>query len=285
MAWRRHRRDVSAEQVAAMKLLITGGAGRIGRKLRKEMADQAALIRTFDRIAAADLGPNEESIVGDLSDMPALEAAMQGIDGVIHLAAIPNEQAWEVMLQTNIIGTWNVYEAAFRAGVKRVVFGSSNHAVGFYPRGQRLDASVPCRPDSRYGLSKCWGEDVGSLYADKYGVKSLHIRIGNALGPPTSLRTMAIWISERDLAQLVMIGLTHPDVHNTIVYGVSDNAAGWYDNSAAHALGYRPLDRSEAHIESARAGDALQATDAVGRYYQGGLFCSIEYAGPPVPKT
>ncbi len=268
-----------------MKLLITGGAGRIGRKLRAELADKVALIRSFDRIAATDLRPNEEAVVGELTDIRALEAAMAGIDGIVHLAAVPNEQPFETILQNNIVGTWNVYEAAFRSGVRRVVFGSSNHAVGFYPRGQRLDANAPHRPDTRYGLSKCFGEDVGSLYADKYGVKSLHIRIGNAMGPPQSLRSMALWISERDLAQLVMIGLTHPEIHNTIVYGVSDNASGWYDNSTAQALGYRPQDRGEDHIETAKAGDPRHPDDAVGRYFQGGLFCSIEYAGPPVPET
>jgi uronate dehydrogenase len=268
-----------------MKILITGGEGRIGRLLRLELAGKIALIRSFDRLPAGALAANEESFVGELSDMAALEAAMDGVDGVIHLAAVPNEQAWDTMLQNNVIGTWNVYEAAFRKGVKRVVFGSSNHAVGFYPRGQRLDHAAPCRPDSRYGLTKCWGEDVGSLYADKYGVKSLHIRIGNAFPVPQSLRTMALWISGRDLAQLVMIGLTHPEVHSTIVYGVSDNAGGWYDNSQAFVLGYKPQDRGEVHIEAARAGEANQTTDAVGRYYQGGPFCSLEYAGPPVPGS
>jgi uronate dehydrogenase len=265
--------------------LMTGGAGRIGGRLRAELAAQVGLIRTFDRVAAADLRPNEETVVGELSDMAALEAAMQGMDGVVHLAAVPNEQPFETMLQNNVVGTWNVYEAAFRKGVKRVVFGSSNHVVGFYPRGQRLDADVPLRPDSRYGLTKCWGENVGSLYADKYGVKSLHIRIGNAMGPPRSLRTMAIWISDRDLAQLVMIGLVHPAIHNTAVYGVSGNTSGWYDNSAAFALGYRPQDDSQQHVEMATAGEADQQTDAVGRHFQGGLFCSIEYAGPPVPGS
>lgn len=268
-----------------MRILITGGAGRVGGKLRRELRTRVELIRSFDRLPSPDLAANEAGIVGELSDMAALEAAMDGVDGIVHLAAVPTELSWDVMIQNNVVGTANVYEAAFRRGVKRVVFGSSNHAVGFYPRGVRLDHTSPCRPDTRYGLTKCWGEDVGSLYADKYGVKSLHIRIGNALGPPQSLRTMAIWISARDLAQLVMIGLTHPEIHNTIVYGVSDNATGWYDNSAAFALGYRPQDRSEDHIETARAGEATQTTDSVGRYFQGGPFCSIEYAGPPVPES
>lgn len=266
-----------------MRILITGGAGRLGTKLRRLLAPDMEMIRTFDRVPALAMAANEETVIGELGDMAALEAAMQGMDAIVHLAGIPIEQPWEAILQSNIIGTFNVYEAAFRTGVRRIVFGSSNHAVGFYRRGEQLDHQVPLRPDSRYGLSKCWGENVGSLYADKYGVTSLHIRIGNAMGPPVSLRTMAIWMSDRDLAQLVKIGLTHPDIHNTVVYGVSDNANGWYDNSAAFALGFKPQDRSEDHIESARTGEAQVTMDAVGRYFQGGPFCSIEYAGNPVP--
>lgn len=268
-----------------MKLLVTGGAGHVGRNLRRELRARMDMIRSFDRVETPDLAANEEGIVGDVSDMASVERAMQGMDGVLHLAAVPNEQAWELMLANNVIGTWNVYEAAFRQGVKRVVFGSSNHAVGFYPRKQTIDATVPHRPDTRYGLTKCWGEDVGSLYADKYGVKSLHIRIGNALGTPSNVRTLAIWISDRDLAQLVMIGLTHPAIHNTVVYGISDNASAWYDNSAAFALGYKPQDRSQDHKEQAMAGEAKETMDAIGRYYQGGSFCSIEYAGPPAPQS
>jgi uronate dehydrogenase len=266
-------------------LLVTGGAGQVGQPLRKELAGRVSRLRCFDVVAPPALAPNEEAVVGDITDLAALEAAMEGMDGVVHLAAVSTEGSWDAILRINVLGTANVYEAAFRKGVGRVVFGSSNHAVGFYPRSQTISAEVPCRPDSRYGLSKCWGEDVGALYADKYGVKSLHIRIGNALGLPSNLRTMAIWISIRDLAQLIMIGFTHPDIHNTIVYGVSDNDTCWYDNSAALALGYKPQDRSKDHLAAALAGEAKSTMDDVGRYYQGGQFCSSEYAGPPVPKT
>ena len=140
--------------------------------------------------------------------------------------------------------------------MRRVVFGSSNHAVGFYPRSQRVDVTVLPRPDSRYGLSKCWGEAVGSLYADKYAVKSLHIRIGNAADLPGNARSLAIWVSGRDLAQLCIIGLEHPEIHNTIVYGVSDNFACWYDNSEAYRLGYKPQDHAEDHKDFAMAEEA-----------------------------
>ncbi len=266
-----------------MKLLITGGSGGVGRKLRKEFAGAFELIRIFDRVAPDDLRPGEEMVIGEIASLAQVEAATDGMDAVIHLAALPIEGPWEDVLQSNIIGTWNVYEAAFRKGAKRVIFGSSNHAVGFYTRTDRIDVNSPCRPDSRYGLSKCWGEDVGSLYADKYGVKSMHIRIGNAFDLPMSERALAIWISARDLAQLVRIGLNHPSIHNTIVFGVSNNSRCWYDNAAAYALGYKPQDSADDHVAHAMEAEKSVNLDAVGRHFQGGPFCSVEYAGAPVP--
>lgn len=267
-----------------MRILITGAAGRIGTKLRREFAGRFDLVRCLDRLPIENIEPREEAMVGDIADLAFVERAMQGIDGVIHMAGVPREVDFETLLPTNIVGVWNIYEAARRQGAKRVVFGSSNHAVGFYPRTQTIDHLAPARPDSRYGLSKCWGEDVGALYAQKYGVKSLHIRIGNAGEQPTSKRLMAIWISGRDLAQLCRIGLEHPAIDNDIVYGISDNATAWYDNSAATKLGYRPEDSADDYRDVAMAGEATIAHDPVEAYYQGGLFCALEYAGKLPPE-
>lgn len=264
-------------------LLITGGAGNIGRALRRELAGRFARLRVFDLAAPDALGPNEDAMAGDVADMAAVERAMAGMDAVIHLAAIPHEAPFEHILQANVVGTWNAYDAARRAGVRRVVFASSNHAVGFYPRHQRIDDAAPPRPDSRYGLSKCWGEAVGALYADKYGVRSLHLRIGHFADRPESVRDLAIWVSGRDLAQLALIGLQHPEIHNTVVYGVSDNAACWYDNHEAYRLGYKPQDRAEDHMDAAMAGEAGATHDPAALYFQGGEFCADEYAGGPVP--
>ena len=266
-------------------LLITGGSGHVGRKLRGELGSRFETVRILDQVKDEALAPNEESMTGDIADMAVVQRAMEGMDAIIHLAAMPVEAPFGEILQSNIVGTWNVYEAARLAGIGRIIFGSSNHAVGFYPRTQRIDVTVLPRPDSRYGLSKCWGEAVGSLYADKYAVKSLHIRIGNAADLPGSARSLAIWVSGRDLAQLVMIGLEHPEIHNTIVYGVSDNIACWYDNSEAYRLGYKPQDHAEDHRDFAMAEEAkLPPHDAAAMYYQGGGFCSIEYAGDGIPS-
>lgn len=266
-----------------MRVLITGAAGRIGSSLRREFAGRYGLVRCLDALPVKELQPHEEAVVGDVSDYAFVADAMKGIDGVVHLAAIPREAEFAEMLQVNVVGTWNVYEAARRQGAKRVVFGSSNHAVGFYPRSETIDHRALPRPDSRYGLSKCWGEAVGALYADKYAVRSLHIRIGNAGEKPTSRRLLAIWISPRDLAQLCRIGLEHPKIHNDIVYGISRNATAWHDNSAAYALGYAPQDSADDHRDAALAGEAKVAHDPVEAHFQGGGFCALEYAGDPVP--
>jgi len=276
---------VPQEPTVIRNLLITGGAGNIGRKLRHELGARFTRIRIIDAVAPAALAANEEAVQADISDIAAVERAMEGMDAVIHMAGVVREAPFEAILQANVVGTWNVYEAARRQGVGRVVFGSSNHAVGFYPRHQRLDESVLPRPDGRYGLSKCWGEAVGALYADKYGIRSMHVRIGNAADIPGNARTLKIWISGRDLAQLCLIGLEHPDIHNTIVYGVSDNAGGWYDNAVARRLGYRPQDHAEAYTQEAMAGEAELTHEPPALYFQGGGFCSLEYAGAPVPPT
>jgi uronate dehydrogenase len=268
-----------------MNILITGAAGHIGRILRRELAGRYARIRVLDRVACDPLAAGEEAMIGDIADIAIVERAMAGIDGVIHMAGVPREASFEDLLPANIIGCWNVYEAARRLGTKRIVFASSNHAVGFYPRSQSIDSFSPVRPDSRYGLTKCWGEAISHLHADKYGIKSLNIRIGSATPLPENERALALWISERDLGQLCRIGLEHPDIHSDIVYGISDNKRAWYDNSVAFRLGYAPEDRSEDHVERAMKGEALVKREPPDRYFQGGGFTSTEYAGGPVPPV
>ena len=146
---------------------------------------------------------------------------------------------------SNIVGCYNLFEAARRKGVKRVVFASSNHAVGFYPRHRRIGTDVTVRPDSRYGVSKAFGEALGALYADKHGLGVLCLRIGHVLDRPADRRRLSIWLKPEDLAQLVRIGLEHPDLRFEIFYGVSLNERSWWDNSRAFAYGYRPTGRAE----------------------------------------
>ena len=174
-----------------------------------------------------------------------------------------------------------MFEAARRNGVKRIVFPSSNHAAGFYRRDQTIDHRVTPKPDSRYGVSKVFGEALGSLYADKYGMRVLCIRIGNVNPAPIDKRRLAIWLSPRDLAQLVTIGIEHPGIRFEVVYGVSGNARSWYDNANARRLGYRAQDDSEAFAAEVLARE--QPGDPTAELYQGGTFTVAEEIPNPAP--
>jgi uronate dehydrogenase len=189
------------------------------------------------------------------------------------------EGPWEVIHKANIVGCYNAYEAARRNGVKRFLFATSNHAVGFYPREQTIDHRVTIKPDSRYGVSKVFGEALGSLYSDKYGMEVFLIRIGNVNDKPIDKRRLSIWISPRDLAQLVQIGIDHPQVRFEIVYGISDNKRAWYDNSNAVRLGYRPQDRSEDYAAEILAKE--KPGDPRAEKHQGGTFVHVEEVEDP----
>lgn len=261
------------------RVLLTGAAGDIGGRLRKLLKPLYPELRLSDIKAPADLRNDEEFVAAELGNLDAVEQAVAGIDGIIHLGGHSVEGSWETILDANIIGCRNLFEAARRKGVKRVIFASSNHAVGFYPRVKRIGTELTVRPDTRYGLSKAFGEALGALYADKYGLRVLCLRIGNLGDRPLDQRRLAIWLSPQDLVQLIRIGLEHPDLEYEIFYGASLNERSWWDNSRAYAYGYRPTGRAEDFREQAMAEQSKLAPDPVGDYYQGGTFCSQEFAG------
>jgi uronate dehydrogenase len=263
------------------RVLITGAAGGIGRRLRLLLRGAYPMIRLSDRVSVGALAPGESEIVADLADTAQVEQAVDGVEGIVHLGGISGEDDWPNILESNIIGTYNLFEAARRHGVKRVVFASSNHAVGFYRRRRRIGTELPVRPDTRYGLSKAFGEGLGALYADKHGLRVLAIRIGNFGDVPIDKRRLSIWIHPEDLAQLVRIGLDHPELRYEIVYGASDNERGWWDNAAAFRLGYRPRHRSEDHRDAALEAQAELPPDPVGDLFQGGSFAAMEFTGDP----
>lgn len=263
------------------QVLITGATGGVGRRLREDIRGLYPIVRVSGRSKLEPARDGEEVMPADLADMSACERLCEGVDGIVHLGGQAVEAGWETILQANIVGCYNLFEAARRQGVQRVVFASTNHAMGFYRRTQRIDHEAPFRPDSRYGVSKAFGEALGRYYADKHGLRVLSIRIGNYGDRPLDRRRLAIWISPRDFLQLVRIGLEHPDLHYEVVYGASSNDRAWWDNANAYRLGYKPEDESEPFAAEVLANEPPPA-DEIAELFQGGAFCAAEFDGDPL---
>jgi uronate dehydrogenase len=235
------------------RLLLTGAAGGVGTMLRHGLRDVAAEMRLVD-VRPIEVTKGEESIQGDLTDLAFARRAIAGCDACVHLAAIPVEAPFDQILHVNLQGAWTVFEAARLEGCPRIVFASSNHATGFYPITQRISPSDPVRPDTYYGASKVFGEALGSLYHDKFGLQVACIRIGSATPRPLDRRHLATWISPGDLTRLVIACLTSPDLGFAIVYGASRNTRGWWDLDPGRRLGYQPEDDSEVYAATIEPG-------------------------------
>lgn len=265
--------------MAAKRVLMTGAGGNIGRVLRRHLQGTYELLRLGDIREQAGAGPGEEVLGLDIRDTAALDRAMAGIDCVLHFAGVPGQRAWPEILAVNIEGTYNVFEAARRQGVRRVVYASSNHAVGFHRREKWLDSSTLPRPDSHYGAAKVFGEALGRLYADKYGLSVACLRIGTFRTPdrPTEARQLSSWISHRDMVQLTRRCVDHPGFHFLVAYGVSRNTRGRWSNAEVAFLDYAPQDDSEVFAAEILA--LNQVEDPIAAQFHGGFHCPIGFVG------
>lgn len=259
------------------RILLTGAAGGIGTVLRESLKPYAQVLRLSD-IKELDGAPQptEEQVVCDLADKQAVDELVKGCDAIVHMGGISVEQSFEDVLDANIKGVYHIYEAARRHNVKRVVFASSVHAIGFYKQSEVIDASVPRRPDGYYGLSKAYGEETANFYFHRYGIETVSIRIGSCFPVPKDRRMMHSWISGRDLTELIRCALYTPEVGHTIVYGMSNNKKVWWDNRLAAHLNYVAQDTSEAFRNLVEQQPMPAATDPVSMY-QGGVYTA---AGP-----
>ena len=235
------------------RVLITGAGGRMGTVLRRGLRDRGWVVRGLDVVPVADDQSDGEQIVADVTDLAAMTDAMRDVDAVVHLAGFVGEADWPALSQANVDGTYCTLEAARRAGVRRVVLASSNHATGFTPRpatGLLAEADAPPRPDTFYGVAKVAMEALGSLYADRYGMDVVCLRIGSAAPEPSTLRMLSTWLSPADSVSLVDVALTTPAPGFAIVWGVSANTRNWWDLTAARDLGYEPVDNAEIYAEA-----------------------------------
>lgn len=278
---------------APVRVLVTGAAGRIGRMLRPRLASPGLVLRLLDTQEQDPPAAGEpvETVRADLADAEAVDRACAGVDAVVHLAGLAGEDSWENILRVNVDGTRTVLEAARLAGVPRVVLASSNHAVGFYrhsaagepaPDGPGGGAPAPAgpdgvpaaafpRPDTYYGWSKAAVEALGSLYADRFGMTVLALRIGSCFAEPPGLRGLDSWLSPDDCARLVSACLTADVTGFRVLWGVSDNARRWWSLTEAREIGYDPRDDAEPYAGRDQPSDAEWRTSGL----LGGGFCAI----------
>jgi uronate dehydrogenase len=260
------------------KLLITGAAGYLGSLLRVGLRDEFRLRLADIAPLKAPAAPDEEFVQADLADARAVETMTAGVDSIVHLGGSAVEAPWDTILTANIAGTVNLFEAARACGVKRVVYASTHHVVGFQGRDRKAGPETPVRPDSRYAVSKVFGEALGRLYADKHGLSVICQRIGVARPAPPHRRALSNWISERDYLALTRCCLMAPDIRFLVVYGASQSRSTFYEDPNAARIGFRPQDDSAAFEEAVIAANPDEEP-LPDRLFQGGAYCAAEFSG------
>jgi uronate dehydrogenase len=265
----------AATGIRFSRLLLTGAAGGLGRVLRPRLKAICDTLRVSDIAELGGAAAGEEVQPVDLADKAGVFALLQGVEAVVHLGGISTEHSFEEILPANIVGAYHVYEGARRAGTRRIVFASSNHVVGFYRQGETITPQAPPRPDTYYGLSKAFGENLAQFYFDRYGIETVSLRIGSSFPEPRGRRALSTWLSYDDLERLVIAALTAPVVDHTIIYGVSANRSVWWDNRSASHIGFAPRDSSEPWRAQIEAREPVVDRSDPAALHQGGLFVTM----------
>jgi uronate dehydrogenase len=254
------------------RLLLTGAAGTLGRELRRRLPACCKVLRLSDVTELGDAAANEEVMPAALEDRAAMRGLLAHVDAVVHLGGVSTEQPFDAILPANIVGVFNLYEAARIHGVRRIVFASSNHVTGFYRQSEVVSPLDPVRPDGYYGISKAFGENLSRFYFDRYGIETVCLRIGSSFPEPADRRMLATWLSYDDLERLIVASLSAPVVGHSIIYGMSDNALTWWDNTPARHIGYRPQDSSEPFRAARQATQPEIVLSDPAAVFQGGGF-------------
>ena len=258
------------------KLVLTGAAGRLGSYLREplsELCDNLVSTDLVEGIGSTYSG--ETYIKADLANFDEVNALMDGAEMIVHFGALSDEDTFDEILSSNIIGAYNVWEAAARNHVNRVIYASSIHAVGMYPKNEHIGINVPHRPDTFYGLAKCFAEDLASLYWDKKQVEAVCLRILSC-AKVTSSRALGSWLSYDDLILLVKRAIDAPTTGFSIIYGVSNNDRTPVDNSEASFLGYKPKDNAEQYADKIlKNANKVDKNDRA-QIFHGGPFAAVE---------
>ena len=258
------------------KIVLTGASGRLGSYLREPLTKLAEqLISTDINDNIGNLYPGETFIKADLEDLPEFERILEGADMVVHFGAFVDEAPFEKLLGPNFLGAYNIWEAARRNKVRRVIYASSIHAVGMYPTNETIGVDVPHRPDTFYGLAKCFAEDLGRMYWEKCGLEAVCLRILSC-AQVTSTRALGSWLSYDDLIQLVTRAIDTPTTGFSIIYGVSNNDRATVTNNKSTFLGYKPKDNAEVFAPTILSASATADPFDIGQTKNGGPFASVK---------
>lgn len=257
------------------KLLITGACGGLGAVCRERLQHLAETVRLSDRSGLGEAAAHEEIIYCDLGDKDAVESLVEGCDGIVHLGGQSTEATWEIIRNSNIEGMFNLYEGARKSsGKPRIIFASSNHAIGFHEQTERLDSKSATRPDGLYGVSKVFGEALASMYYDKFGIETACVRIGSCFPEPKNHRMLSTWMSYDDFVRLIERVFMVSRLGCPIIYGVSANSSSWWDNREVAYLGWSPQDNAEKFRSKIDAAMSAPPGSDVNARYQGGAFCA-----------
>lgn len=263
-----------APVTAGGRILITGAGGGVASLIRPILAQRYARVRLTDRNLVACVASNEEFVRADLEDAVAIDAAVNGVNGIVHLGGVAKEDAIEALIPANIIGMSNILEAARKHGVRRFVFASTMHIMGFYSRNERFHEASPPRPDSRYAATKVFGEALAQVHANKHGIAIACIRIGHATADPADAEP-GNWIGPADLARLIQVGLEHPDIGFEIFHAVAPSLGERIGSRRAGAFGYRHRQSDSRNV--AASADTWFGRNGVARWFRGGFFAAAEH--------
>lgn len=257
-----------------MKLLLTGASGALGRMLAQRLSARHRLTLTDIVDFPDELPAGARFERAELGDAAALRALCAAQDGILHFGGISVEDEFERILNANLRGLHHVFEGARAAGA-RVIFASSNHAIGYWERDVVLEEDCVMRPDTFYGLSKAYGELMARLYWDKHGIESASFRIGSCLPKPQDRRHLSSWLSHDDLIRLIERSLGIERLGCQIVWGASRNRRRWWRDEKGAGIAAVLQDDAEDHAPGLLAND--QPLDPVSERYQGGVYCAMDY--------
>lgn len=256
------------------RLLLTGAAGGLGSAMRGRLKGLAEIVRISDIVELGNLAAHEEAMLCDLGDRASVDRLVKDCDAIIHLGGISVEDKFSKIMNANLLGLYNLYEAARENGMPRILFASSNHTIGYYRQDEYLDQDVPLRPDGLYGVSKCFGEALARMYFEKFGQETALVRIGSCMEKPKNHRMLATWMSHDDFLAMIECIFRVPRLGCPVIWGCSNNDTRWWDNSHVSYLGWHPKDNAERFRAEIDAAVPRPKPDEVVAIYQGGPFVS-----------